>query len=231
MRVPMRISSTLSRRSSSSSSRASCSSSSDMDRLYDLVRVDLAKGCAALVAVDLTLGCIGARDEDEGCGPELLRDRLDPDRELLEPLPGRQHAPRVEVDHIAGEPVADRAPEVLLDEAMRMEGKLLAVVERAGDAGDERVHEGREGLGGAELGLTVADPELDRREGEVRPDAPPDLRVLDDRAGVVEETHVALVLVPGSVRVRNAATGKHTREDLRPRRMQVRVAPFAERRA
>src|ERR687891_2290573 len=108
MRVPMRISSTLSRRSSSSSSRASCSSSSDMDRLHDLVRVDLAESCAALVAVDLTLGCIGARDDDEGCGPELLRDRLDPGRELLEPLPGRPYATRVEVDHPAGKPVANR---------------------------------------------------------------------------------------------------------------------------
>src|SRR5918996_5335460 len=134
MRVPMRISSTLSRRSSSSSSRASCSSSSDMDRLHDLVRVDLAESGPALVAGDLTLGCIGARDGDERCDPELLCNRLDPGCELLEPLPGRPDAPRVEVDHLAAEPVADRAPEVLLDEAMRMERKLLAVVERAGDA-------------------------------------------------------------------------------------------------
>src|SRR3990170_2048021 len=42
--------------------------------------------------------------------------------------------------------------------------------------------EGGERLRLAEVGLPVADPDLDGREAEVRPDAPPELRVLGHRA-------------------------------------------------
>ena len=65
----------------------------------------------------------------------------------------------------------------------------------------------------------------------MRPDAPPHLRVLVDRARVVEEAHVALEAVPAVVRVGHAAAREHAREDLRPRRVQARVHAFDERRA
>ena len=51
----------------------------------------------------------------------------------------------------------------------------------------------------------------------MRPHAPPDLRVLVDRARVVEKAHVLLEAVPAVVRVRHPAAREHPREDLRPR--------------
>jgi hypothetical protein len=45
-------------------------------------------------------------------------------------------------------------------------------------SGRQRVAERREATRLAEVGLRVADPDLDRREREVRADAPPELRVL-----------------------------------------------------
>ena len=68
-------------------------------------------------------------------------------------------------------------------------------------------------------------------EGHVRPHAPPDLGVLGDRAGVVEEADEALVLVPGRERVGDAAAGEEAREDLGPGRMQAGVDVLHEGRA
>src|SRR5207244_10140174 len=69
---------------------------------------------------------------------------------------------------------------------------------------------------------TLFRSDLDRRKREVRPDAPPDLRVLFDRAGVVEEADVALEAVPAVIGVGHTAAREHACEDLRPRRMKAR---------
>ena len=69
-------------------------------------------------------------------------------------------------------------------------GKRLALVERARDARRQRVDERGERARLGELGLRVADADLDGREREMRADAPPDLRVLGDRARLVEEADV-----------------------------------------
>ena len=105
-------------------------------------------------------------------------------------------SPLREVDQLAREAVADRAPEVLLEQAVRQVRQRLALVERARDPRRQRVAERGERARLAEVGLRVADPDLDRREREMRPHAPPDLRVLGDRAGLVEEADVRLPLVP-----------------------------------
>ena len=86
-------------------------------------------------------------------------------------------------------------------------------------------------LGLDEVGLAVGDPDLHCREAEVRPHAPPELRVLGDRAGLVEEADVVLVLLPGGERVRDAAAREEAGEDLRARRVQPRVDVLHERRA
>ncbi len=65
----------------------------------------------------------------------------------------------------------------------------------------------------------------------MRADAPPHLRVLVDRAGVVEEAHVALEAVPAVIGVGHPAAREHAREDLRPRRVQAGVHSFDEGRA
>ena len=65
----------------------------------------------------------------------------------------------------------------------------------------------------------------------MRPHAPPDLRVLGDRAGLVEEADVALPLVPAAERVGHAAAREHAREDLRARRVEPAVDALDERRA
>ena len=83
----------------------------------------------------------------------------------------------------------------------------------------------------AEVGLAVADADLDGREREVRPHAPPQLRVLGDRARVVEEADVLLVVGPRVERVGDATARKEAGEDLRPGRVQARVDALGERRA
>ena len=68
------------------------------------------------------------------------------------------------------------------------------------DAGDERRHK-RLGLGRG--GLGIADPDLDRAEGEVRAHRPPGLGGLDDRARAYEQLD-ALAIRRASRRTRRA---------------------------
>ena len=109
----------------------------------------------------------------------------------------------------------------------RLDG--VAVVVRPRHPCRERSREGRERLRLGDLGLPVADPDLHRREREVRAHAPPELGVLGDRARVVEEAHEALVLRPRGECVRHAAAREEAREDLRARGVQSRVHALGER--
>ena len=65
----------------------------------------------------------------------------------------------------------------------------------------------------------------------MRAHAPPQLGVLVDRARLVEEADVRLVLVPAGEGVRHAAAREEAREDLRPHRVEPRVDALGERRA
>ena len=65
----------------------------------------------------------------------------------------------------------------------------------------------------------------------MRTHAPPDLRVLGDRAGAVEERDVVLPRLPAAVRVGDAAAREHAREDLGARGVQAGVDVLDERRA
>src|SRR5439155_7820728 len=111
----------------------------------------------------------------------------DPVEQLLEPRPRRDRLAALEVDQLTREPVADRAPEVLLEQPPRHVGEPLPLVKGARATDRERVGERRDALRLAEVGLPVHDSQLDRRIREVRTDAPPELPVLADRAGAVEE--------------------------------------------
>ena len=65
----------------------------------------------------------------------------------------------------------------------------------------------------------------------MRPDTPPHLGVVGDRAGVEEEAHVPLEGVPVAVDVRHAAAREEAGEDLCARRVQAGVDVLDERRA
>ncbi len=65
----------------------------------------------------------------------------------------------------------------------------------------------------------------------MRAHAPPELRGLGERARLVEEADIVLVLLPVCERVRHAAAGEEAREDLRPGRVQARVHVLDEGRA
>src|SRR3982751_1189993 len=136
--------------------------------------------------------------------------------------PGRTDVARREVDELPFEPVTDRTPEVLLDQPVRQELDRFTLVVRACQARGKGVDERRQRLRLGQVRLRVADADLDRRIREMRTNAPPDLRVLVDRAGVVEEANVLLEAAPPVVRVRNAAARKRAREDLGPRGVQSR---------
>src|SRR5262249_4389429 len=218
-----RTSETLSFLSSSSSRAARSSSSANALLRPHLLGVDLLQARAILVARELALARVRGGHGQPLRDAELLGDRVHPFEQALQLGAGRAHLERREVDQRAGEAVADRPPEVLLDPAMRPVRERFSLVDCAGDPGGERVAERRGRLGLAEVGLRVADPDLHRREGEVRPDAPPELRVLVDRGGLVETPDVALEPGPALVRVRDSAAREHAREDLRARRVEARV--------
>src|SRR5262249_32040133 len=107
----------------------------------------------------------------------------------------------------------------------------VALVARTGAPRGERVEQRRERARLAEVRLAVADADLHGREVEVRAHAPPELRVLVDRARLVEEADVALEAVPAVVGVRDATARERAREDLRTRRVEAAVHAFHERRA
>ena len=88
----------------------------------------------------------------------------------------------LEVDHAPVQPVANRAPEVLLHQPRggSVEGHALVVVQRR--LGHRRRDQPGQGGGLPRRGLGVADPHLHGAEGGVRPHAPPQLRVLDEGA-------------------------------------------------
>src|SRR6266508_4549760 len=203
--------------SSSASSSGSCFSSAT-NRLLPpyLLRVDLLQRRALLEPRDLALG--------------RIRDWEHPFDQPLEGGPCGAHLEGLEVDELAGEAVADRAPEVLLDPAVRAVRQRLALVVGAREARGEGVAEGRERTGLLQVGLGVADPDLDGRKGEVGTHAPPHLRVLVDRSRLVEPAHVLLEPGPALVDVRDAAAREHPGEDLGARRMQPAVDVLDERR-
>src|SRR2546425_453871 len=223
-------SATLALRSSSTSCSAVGSAADSLTGAH-LFREDLLHRRTLLVARDLPLGRIPLGDRKPGRGAELLRDRLHPLDELLEPSARRNRLAVLEVDELAGEPFPDRPPEVLLEQAVRPRRQRLAIVECARDPRGQRVDERGERARLRKLRLRVADAGLDGRELQVRPDAPPDLRVLGDRAGLVEEADVLLPVVPTPEPVGDAAAGEHAREHLRARGMEVREHAFDEWRA
>ena len=92
----------------------------------------------------------------------------------------------------------------------------LALIECAGDPGGQCDAQRRERLRVRDIGLAIADPDLDRREREMRPHTPPELGVLVDGTGVVEESDVALVIRPRVECIGDAAAREIPGEDLRP---------------
>ena len=108
-----------------------------------------------------------------------------------------------------------------------MRDALVDVARGLRHAGDDQRRE-RIGLGRRRL--RVADPDLDRAEREMRPDRPPHLGVLDDRAGRDQELDVVGERGPAAERVRDAAARKALGERLRAGAVQPGVAAVEERR-
>src|SRR3954447_10059506 len=179
----------------------------------------------------LTLGRIRRRDGEERRSADLARNGLHPLDQRLDARTRRNDLASLEVDQPAAEAVADRAPQVLLDQPVRQVRQRLALIDRAREPGAESVDQSCQRLGFREVRLRVADAHLDRRIRKMRTDAPPDLRVLVDRPGRIKEAHVLLVGGPAVEGIGHTAARKSLREDLGARRMQPRDAVFDERRA
>src|SRR5438128_27700 len=86
----------------------------DLARAGEL-RVDLARGQAFLQPRVLALRGVLQRNRELTRDAELLRDRQSPLDQRLDPSPRRHRFAALEVDQLAREAVADRAPEVLLE--------------------------------------------------------------------------------------------------------------------
>src|SRR5262249_14676419 len=157
-----RTSDTFSRRTSSwSCAIASCSlgscSSANARLGSHLLGVDLLERRALLVPGDLPLRRVRRRHAEIAGRAELLGEGKHPLDQLLELRPRRSRLEPVEVDQLAHQAVADRAPEVLLDPAVRPDRQLLALVVGPCDARGERIAERGERARLAEIGLRVAD--------------------------------------------------------------------------
>src|SRR5580765_317683 len=100
--------------SSAVSVGASSSSCSSADSLTcdPLHGVDLLQRRPILPPRLLPLGRVRRRDVQKGGGACLLRDRVDPLDQRLDPRPGGNGLAAVEVDQLAGEPPANRSPHV-----------------------------------------------------------------------------------------------------------------------
>src|SRR5438445_2682285 len=168
----------------------------------NLLGEDLLHRRTLHVAGYLPFGGVPLRNREPVCDSELLGDRLHPFDELLEPGARGDRLTTLEVDQLARKPPADRSPEVFLEQTVRPSRQRLALVERPRDARDQRVAERRERARLRELRLGVADADLHGREREVRPNAPPELRVLTHRPGLIEEADVLLPLIIAAVRIR-----------------------------
>src|SRR5262245_1434025 len=113
----------------SASSICSWVGSSATDGLPDeyLCGEGLADGGALVDARELPLRRVRRRHGEVRRGADLLGHRQGPLGELLEPGARREHTPGPELDQLAREAEADRAPEVLLDQPPRVARQRLAV--------------------------------------------------------------------------------------------------------
>ena len=89
------------------------------DRDPDLLGVDLLERGTGATLRDLPLGGVPLGHAKPRGRAELVGDRQHPLDETLDTRPGRKRIASLEVDQVAREPVPDRAPEVLFDQAAR----------------------------------------------------------------------------------------------------------------
>ena len=167
---------------------------------------------------------------ERGLDALLGAHRLAPGEQPLERRGGRLLDAALEIDQAPVHAVADRAPEVLLDQPPRMVGERHAVglvARRLEHAGGRERGERLRLLAGR---LGVGDPHLDGAERQMRADRPPDLRALDDRSGGDEELEVLAIFPPRAVGVGHAAARERLGERLRARGVEAAVAAFEERR-
>ena len=157
--------------------------------------IDLLDRGAALQRATSPLRTVQLRQHDIQL--QGLASRRRPLGEPLDLGPGRDLADGLEVDHHRVHPVADGAPQVLLDLALAEPAgrsrTALVVVER-GLRDAPRSSPEPEGLLAARL--HVADPHLHRAEGVMGSHAPPQLRGLDDRIGSNQRVDEIRVRVP-----------------------------------
>src|SRR6478672_9600453 len=73
----------------------------------DLLAVDLDERRTLVVSRPLALGRVLGRHAEVRCRADLVRDGRDPLQQLLDPRTGRYRLAALEVDQLAGEPVAD----------------------------------------------------------------------------------------------------------------------------
>src|SRR5262249_13174214 len=129
---------------SSSISASALTSASDSVTGSHLLSEDLFHRPALLVSRDLPLRGVSLGNRKPAACAELVRHGLHPLEQLLDPCTRRNRRAALEVEELAGETPAQRAPEVLLEQPVRPRRERLALVERTRDACGERIDERRE---------------------------------------------------------------------------------------
>src|SRR4051794_26162141 len=102
-----------------------------LSRAAHELREDIAMRAELHLTLVLTFRRIRRRDGEEGRRADLDRNGLPPLDQRLDPCTRRNDLASFEVDQPAAEPVANRAPQVLLDQPVRQVGQRLALVDRA----------------------------------------------------------------------------------------------------
>src|SRR5262249_21191559 len=147
--------------------------------------------------------------------------------ERPESLAGRTLLVLLEPDELRVEPVAGRAPLVLLDERPGLGCDLAVPLVSIRERRHETLAEGDEPRDVRKPRLRVADPHLDRAECRVRPQVPPDVRVVRERVGLDTALDEELELLPGRERRRHPAPGEWI-ENLDSGRRKARVTAVPE---
>src|SRR5206468_9298306 len=111
----------------SSGSRSSSSATDPLSR-PNLLGVDGFERRTLLEARDLALGGIALRDREIRARADLVGHGLHPREQGLQPGARRNRLAAAEVDELTGEAVADRAPDVLLDQPVRQVRQRFAFV-------------------------------------------------------------------------------------------------------
>src|SRR5215472_10863016 len=187
------------------------------------VSLQLALGAAALTQ--------NAFDGGQGiAAAQIVDDIVDEIEEFFAEFAHGDFGLFAEIDQIAVDAPARRAPFVFLDQRARIHAVAHVLGVEIMELDDDGLRQGGDGDGVFDSRCYVADSKFEGAEHGVRADVPPDFFRVVDAAQLDEQADVIFVLAPGIEMVGNASA-RETAEDGGAKRFQACIAAHPEGRA